>query len=85
MEHPATAPPSVVFDADGQTDMASSTLIGVLIKYIYTLWGRNRVLLPVIYIFPNTGCRAVQVGVQHFDGKLLSRTAEGLPCGDAKL
>jgi len=30
-------------------------------------------------------CRAGQVGVHHFAGKLLSRTEEGLPGADAKL
>jgi len=29
---------------DGQTDMARSTRLGMLIKNIYTLWGRKRFL-----------------------------------------
>jgi len=36
---------------DGQTEMARSTRLVVLIKNIYTLWGRKRFLLPVTY-FP---------------------------------
>jgi len=36
---------------NGQTDMARSTRLVILIKNIYTLWGRNRFLLPVTY-FP---------------------------------
>jgi len=36
---------------DGQTDMARSTRLVILIKEIYTLWGRKRFLLPVTY-FP---------------------------------
>jgi len=32
---------------DGQTDMARSTRLVILIKNICTLWGRNRFLLPV--------------------------------------
>jgi len=36
---------------DGQTDMARSTRLVILIKNIYTLWGRKRFLLPVTY-FP---------------------------------
>jgi len=36
---------------DGQKDMARSTRLVILIKNIYTLWGRNRFLLPVTY-FP---------------------------------
>jgi len=38
-------------ETDGQTDMARSTRLVILIKNIYTLWGRNRFLLPVTY-FP---------------------------------
>jgi len=34
-----------------QTDMARSTRLVILIKNIYTLWGRKRFLLPVTY-FP---------------------------------
>jgi len=37
---------------DGQTDMARSTRLVILIKNIYTLWGRKRFLLPVTY-FPS--------------------------------
>jgi len=37
--------------SDGQTDMARSTRLEILIKNIYTLWGRIRFLLPVTY-FP---------------------------------
>jgi len=36
---------------DGQTDMARSTRLVILIKNIYTVWGRKRFLLPVTY-FP---------------------------------
>jgi len=36
---------------EGQTDMARSTWLVILIKNIYTLWGRKRFLLPVTY-FP---------------------------------
>jgi len=36
---------------DGQTDMARSTWLVILIKNIYTLLGRKRILLPVTY-FP---------------------------------
>jgi len=32
---------------DRQTDMARSTRLVILIKNIYTLWGRKRFLLPV--------------------------------------
>jgi len=35
----------------GQTDMARSTRLVILIKNIYTLWGRKRLFLPVTY-FP---------------------------------
>jgi len=35
----------------GQTDMARSTRLMILIKNIYSLWGRKRFLLPVTY-FP---------------------------------
>jgi len=34
---------------DGQTDMAVSTRLVILIKNIYTLLGRKRFLLPVTY------------------------------------
>jgi len=37
--------------ASGQMDMARSTRLVILIKNIYTLWGRKRFLLPVTY-FP---------------------------------
>jgi len=37
--------------ADGQTDMARSTRLVILIKNIYSLWGRKRFLLSVTY-FP---------------------------------
>jgi len=33
----------------GQTDMARSTWLVILIKNIYHLWGRNRFLLHVTY------------------------------------
>jgi len=36
---------------DRQTDMARSTRLVILIKNMYTLWGRKRFLLPVTY-FP---------------------------------
>jgi len=36
---------------DGQTNMARSTQLVILIKNIYTVWGRKRFLLPVTY-FP---------------------------------
>jgi len=39
------------FRTDGQTDMARSTRLVILIKNIYILWGRKRFLLPVTY-FP---------------------------------
>jgi len=35
--------------SDGQTDMARSTRVVILIKSIYTLWGRKRFILPVTY------------------------------------
>jgi len=38
----------------GQTDMASSTRLVILMKNIYTLWSRKRFLLPVTYISPIT-------------------------------
>jgi len=37
--------------ADGQTDIARSTPLVILIKNVYTLWSRKRFLLPVTY-FP---------------------------------
>jgi len=37
----------------GQTDMARSTRPVMLLKKIYTLWGRNRFLLPVTYFTTN--------------------------------
>jgi len=42
---------SAVIRTDGQTDMARSTRLVILINNIYTLWGRKRFLLPVTY-FP---------------------------------
>jgi len=42
---------SAFIRTDRQTDMARSTRLVILIKNIYTLWGRNRFLLPVTY-FP---------------------------------
>jgi len=42
---------SAFIRTDGQTDMARSTRLVILIGNIYTLWGRKRFLLPVIY-FP---------------------------------
>jgi len=41
----------IVSDTDRQTDMARSTRLVILIKNIYSLWGRKRFLLPVTY-FP---------------------------------
>jgi len=43
--------PIVSGQTDGQTDMARSTRLVILIKNIYTLWDRKRFLLPVTY-FP---------------------------------
>jgi len=40
-----------VHPTDRQTDMAILTRLVILIKNIYTLWGRNRFLIPVTY-FP---------------------------------
>jgi len=37
----------------GQTDMARSTRLVILIKNIYTLWGRKRFLPPVTYFSTN--------------------------------
>jgi len=37
----------------GQTDMAGSTRLVILIKNIYTLWSRKRLLLPVTYFLTN--------------------------------
>jgi len=42
---------SAFIRTDGQTDMARSTRLVILIKNMYTLWGRKRFLLPVTY-FP---------------------------------
>jgi len=42
---------SAFIRTDGQTDMARSTRLVILIKNTYTLWGRKRFLLPVTY-FP---------------------------------
>jgi len=39
--------------SDGQTDMARSTRLVILIKNIHTLWGRKRFLLPVTYFRTN--------------------------------
>jgi len=36
-----------------RTDMARSTRLVILIKIIYTLWGRKRILLPVTYLPTN--------------------------------
>jgi len=41
----------VCVETDGQTDMARSTRVGILIKNIYTLWGRKCFPLPITY-FP---------------------------------
>jgi len=38
---------SAFIRTDGQTDMARSTRLVILLKNIYTLWGRKRFLLPV--------------------------------------
>jgi len=40
---------------DRQTDMARSTWLVILIKNIYTLWGRKRFLLPVTYFSTSQG------------------------------
>jgi len=42
---------SAFIRTDGQMDMARSIRLVILIKNIYTLWGRKRFLLPVTY-FP---------------------------------
>jgi len=42
---------SAFIRTDTQTDMARSTRLVILIKNIYTLWGKKRFLLPVTY-FP---------------------------------
>jgi len=42
---------SAFIRTEGQTDMARSSRLVILIKNIYTLWGRKRFLLPVTY-FP---------------------------------
>jgi len=42
---------SAFIRTDRQTDIARSTRLVILIKNIYTLWGRKRFLLPVTY-FP---------------------------------
>jgi len=42
---------SAFIRTNGQTDMARSTWLVILIKNIYTLWGRRRFFLPVTY-FP---------------------------------
>jgi len=42
---------STFIRTDGQTDMARSTRLDILIKNIYSLWGRKRFFLPVTY-FP---------------------------------
>jgi len=43
------------FITDRRTDgqLARSTRLGILIKNIYTLWGRKRFLLPVTYFSTN--------------------------------
>jgi len=38
---------------DGQAGMARSTRLVILIKDIYTLWGRKRFLLSVTYFLTN--------------------------------
>jgi len=45
---------------DGKTDMARSTRLVILIKNIYTLWGRKRFLLPRIFLH-NDGNRMTSV------------------------
>jgi len=50
---------SALIRTDGQTDMARSTRLVILIKNKYTLWGRKRFLLPVAYfptniVYPST-------------------------------
>jgi len=42
---------SAFIRTDGETDMARSSRLVILIKNIHTLWGRKRFLLPVTY-FP---------------------------------
>jgi len=42
---------SAFIRTDGQTDMARSTRLLIMIHNIYTSWGRKRFLLPVTY-FP---------------------------------
>jgi len=37
---------SAFIRTDGQTGIASSTRLVILVKNIYTLWGRKRFLLP---------------------------------------
>jgi len=60
---------------DGQTDMARSTRLVILIKNIYTLWGRKRFLLPVTYFPTNlvypftlrvTGIKTNNRDINHF-------------------
>jgi len=47
---------SAFIRTDGQTDMAGSTLPVILIKNIYTLWGRKRFLLRVTHFPTNLVC-----------------------------
>jgi len=44
---------SAFIRTDGQTDMTRSTRLVILIKNIYTLWGRKRFLLPVTFFLTN--------------------------------
>jgi len=44
---------SAFLRTDGQTDIARSTRLVILIKNIYTLWGRKRFLLSVTYFLMN--------------------------------
>jgi len=54
---------------DGHTDMARSTRLVILIKNMYTLWGRKRFLLPVTYfptnlVYPFT-LRVTGIKIEH--------------------
>jgi len=43
----------IVSEISAHTDMAISTRLVMLIKNVYTLWGRKRFLLPVTYLPTN--------------------------------
>jgi len=51
---------------DGQTDMGRSTRLVILIKNIYTLWGRKRFLLPVTYFPTNLVSWSLLVSATNF-------------------